>query len=200
MRSVEGVDFLTEYAMSREERLVSIRGEYVDNLLFDALLSVADETPLRKMTVSQVAACAGVSRQTFYNHFADINELISWCPFHFLESRSFAPYDVEAVRASYEFALEHKGFFSQLPSHTGQNNFRESFVRYSNELICGTCIGDDLADDERLRRTMMIDMFSHGIVGLFLDWCATGLAWPIESLLEAQEQALPDFVRDESIV
>ena len=77
MRSVEGVDFLTEYAMSREERLVSIRGEYVDNLLFDALLSVADETPLRKMTVSQVAACAGVSRQTFYNHFADINELIS---------------------------------------------------------------------------------------------------------------------------
>ena len=97
------------------------------------------------------------------------------------------------MRASYEFALEHKGFFSQLPAHTGQNNFRESFVRYSNELICRTCVGDGLADDECLLRTMMIDIFSYGIVGLFLDSCATGLAWPIESLLEAQEQVLPRF-------
>lgn len=109
---------------------MSIRGEYVDNLLFEALLELAEEMPLRKISVKALCDKAGVARQTFYNHFVDINELISWGPFHYVSAHSEYSYDINGIRAAYEFALAHKGFFAQLPHHSGQNSFRESFVLY----------------------------------------------------------------------
>lgn len=42
--------------------------------LQDALL----ETPLSKVTVSSLAATTGVTRQTFYAHFADVYDLAAW--------------------------------------------------------------------------------------------------------------------------
>ena len=174
---------------------MSIRGEFVDNLLFEALLSLAEEMPLGKISVTKLVERAGVARQTFYNHFSDINELISRAPFNYVMRHSDAAYDINGVSAAYEFALEHKGFFSQLPNHTGQNNFRESFTFHVSEANYAQYVTDDMDDEEKLRRALAIDMFAHGIVGVFLDWCAADLSWPLDILLAAQDDALPSFMR-----
>lgn len=176
---------------------MSIRGEYVDNLLFMALLDLAEEMPLRKISVKMLTERAGVARQTFYNHFTDINDLISWAPFHYVSARSRQSYDINGIRAAYEFALEHRGFFSQLPRHSGQNNFRESFVMYVSEFSYEQYVTDDMDDETRLRRSLSIRMFAHGIVNLFLDWCEADLTWPLEILLQAQDDVLPTFMRED---
>ena len=176
---------------------MGIRGEYVDNLLFDALLELAESTRLEKISVTQLVAHAGVSRQTFYNHYTDLNDLISRAPFHWVISRSTSPGDRAGIQLSYEFALQHKGIFMQLPGHRGQNNFRESFTDFTGDYFASRYITDDLPQDEQLRRGIESRMYAHAITDIFLDWCDNGLSWPLETLLTAQDDMLPPFVRED---
>ena len=48
----------------------------VKALISDALLELCNEKPLSKISISDIQKKSGVSRQTFYNHFRDKNDLI----------------------------------------------------------------------------------------------------------------------------
>jgi AcrR family transcriptional regulator len=50
----------------------------VKSIVIDALLSLVEDegVPLERITVKRILECSGVSRQTFYNHFLDKNDLI----------------------------------------------------------------------------------------------------------------------------
>ena len=45
-------------------------------LIEDAMLELCNEKPLAKISVGDIQKKSGVSRQTFYNHFRDKNDLI----------------------------------------------------------------------------------------------------------------------------
>ena len=46
--------------------------------LASALRQALATTPLHKVTVSSLAAAAGITRQTFYTHFANVYDLTEW--------------------------------------------------------------------------------------------------------------------------
>ena len=50
----------------------------VERLVMDALLALVEDegVPLERVTVKRLLERSGVSRQTFYNHFLDKNDLI----------------------------------------------------------------------------------------------------------------------------
>ena len=48
----------------------------VKNLLATALLELCETQSLESMTIKQLLDKTGISRQTFYNHFIDKNDLI----------------------------------------------------------------------------------------------------------------------------
>ena len=50
----------------------------VKALLADALLELCEQKPLSKISVSDIQAQSGVSRQAFYNHFRDKQDLIQY--------------------------------------------------------------------------------------------------------------------------
>ena len=50
----------------------------IKRMLANSLISLSDEKPLRKITVTDIITHAGTGRQTFYNHFKDKNDLIYW--------------------------------------------------------------------------------------------------------------------------
>lgn len=171
------------------------RKDLMKRLYCETLLELADEKPLGKITVSDIIGRAGTARQTFYNHFRDINDLISYLPISFVSSASKGVYDIEGVRTAYNYAAHHKRFFSQLPSHSGQNNFRISFIEWMEQLYRDEYITDDLPSDEQLRRAIAIVQYSTGVVDSFLEWCRCGLDWPVDVLVQVQDDALPAFAR-----
>lgn len=65
-----------------------LAGEYmsidVKRILGTALLELTQKKPLESLTVSQILKETGVSRQTFYNHFKDKNDLICYVMIHLL--------------------------------------------------------------------------------------------------------------------
>lgn len=50
----------------------------VKALLADALLDLCEQKPLSKISASDIQAQSGVSRQAFYNHFRDKQDLIQY--------------------------------------------------------------------------------------------------------------------------
>lgn len=166
-------------------------------LYCEALMRICEERPLSKVTVRSLVEETGTARQTFYNNFRDINDLISYLPINYLKTSGRRVLSMGNARYAYEYAYEHRGFFRQLASHTGQNNFRDTFVEWLEGEYAALFVTDDLPEDEKLRRTLAIDFFAIGITNQFLERCANGFIWPIDILLQVQDAALPDFIRDQ---
>lgn len=51
---------------------------HIKNILADGLLELCNDESLQSITVQQILTKTGVSRQSFYNHFKDKNDLIQY--------------------------------------------------------------------------------------------------------------------------
>lgn len=162
---------------------------------------MCEEQCLSKITVTALVRESGTARQTFYNHFRDINDLVSYIPISYLLSDDDLPINtVENVRHAFVFAQAHKGFFRQLPEHSGQNNFRDTIVQWLQGLSYEHYVDDTLSDDKQLLQKLTIDVYVYGIVDVFLQWCSSGLEWPFEVVLEAVWDTAPNFLREQPIL
>ena len=47
-------------------------------LIMDAFVSLCDEMPLQKVSISDIVERTGMNRKTFYYHFTDKNYLVEW--------------------------------------------------------------------------------------------------------------------------
>lgn len=52
--------------------------ESMRNKIVKAVETLVKDTPVSKLTVGQISAAAGVSRQTFYYHFENIPAIYKW--------------------------------------------------------------------------------------------------------------------------
>lgn len=149
---------------------------------------------IEKISATALIRHAGCARQTFYNHFQDINDLIRFIPINYLQTTLVDMHDEAGVKSAYLYALEHPAFFMQLPRLKGQDDFREMFSHWLKSAFYEIYVPEDIPDDEVLERKLSIDMFSYGITDVFLDWCKAGLSWPLEIVLKAQSSARPSFM------
>ena len=93
------------------------RAERVRTLLRDAAFALAHERPVDEITVGDLAARAGVSRQVFYQHFSDRDDAVSTA---FAVAFTAAVADIEAaiegdararITRLFEFAAEHRAMY-----------------------------------------------------------------------------------------
>lgn len=161
----------------------------------EALLEMCETRKLPEITVTALIERTGTARQTFYNNFHDINDLISYVPINFMGTYAQPPYFAKTVYEAYRYARKHKGFFCQLPFHQGQNNFRDTFVAYYRDLLRKEFVTDDLPEAERLYRTIAIEQLIIGTIDTFLEWCRQQMAWPLDVLVRVHLEATPAFIR-----
>lgn len=172
-----------------------VHGDYTKQRFVDTFLRMCDTQKLSDITVTSLIAEAHTARQTFYNHFEDINGLVSYIPINFMEEFWRPAYYVETVREAYYYAYEHKGFFCQLPQHAGQNNFRDTFIEHYREILHRTFVTDDLSPEEQIYRSVAIEQLVIGVVDTFLEWCRQQMSWPVDVLVRVQHDATPAFIR-----
>ena len=67
-----------------------LRVRMTKRMLIDAFLQLRREKPLRRITVSELCARAGVGRGTFYAHYQDVYDLNEKLETRFLEEFSVA--------------------------------------------------------------------------------------------------------------
>lgn len=161
----------------------------------DVLMELCKTQPLRDITVSDVVTAAGTARQTFYNYFADLNDLICFAAFLPMASATDPFTDAQSTRRTYEITLQHKAFFCQLPRHSGQNNFWEALVAWLKQIYYERYLADDLPAEERDYRRICIDLYCTGSAAVFKDWCAEDMRVSIDAIVSMLYDMSPLFVK-----
>ena len=112
----------------------------VEAIVIDALLSLVEDdgVPLERVTIKLILQRSGVSRQTFYNHSLDKNDLIA----KVYERRIIGEFDSDErlsgfdFRSSLEASLrrmhEHGEFSRQALRMEGQNNLTDYALEHSS--------------------------------------------------------------------
>lgn len=104
----------------------------------NALKELMHDKPINKVSVSDIALRAGLSRKSFYNYFQDKYDLINWiCYSQFVQLRTEALSGGgwEAFREFLEFFSTDSGFFSNAIKDMGQNSFGQYFSDLLFEIV-----------------------------------------------------------------
>jgi AcrR family transcriptional regulator len=95
---------------------VDPRAERVRTLLRDAAFALAHERPVDALTVGDIVARAGVSRQVFYQHFADRDDAVANA---FTVAFAAATADISGdararIARLFDFAAEHRSMYRNI--------------------------------------------------------------------------------------
>ena len=177
-------------ADSMDEEGARLMAIDVEALVIDALLELVEEdgVPLERVTVKQLLERSGVSRQTFYNHFLDKNDLI--CQVY--EKRMVRAFTGTPTGFSFRTELElslahmhkHGTFLRQAIKMDGQNNLTEHVMARAQEFDLAwhqALWGPDPMPEELRLATIYHAMAS---TQMGLSWILSGFPAPESELAE----------------
>ena len=160
----------------------------VESIVIDALLKLVEDdgVPLERVTVKRLLETSGVSRQTFYNHFLDKNDLI--CQVY--ERRMVAAFTGTPNGFAYRDELEdalrrmraHGTFMRQAVRMDGQNSLTEHVTERTQafDLAWHQSLWGDEPMPEELRLATVYHAMAS--VQMALSWILSGFPAPEEEL------------------
>lgn len=109
----------------------SARGD-ADELLSAALIKRLQETPLDRISIKSITDECGLNRQTFYYHFRDIYDLVSWMlrreAYRVVRAAADAPDTYACIRAMVEALDTNRSFFMALYVSANYPQLRQTFM------------------------------------------------------------------------
>ena len=170
-------------------------------LLADSLYELAMDRPLDKITVKQISEKAGVTSQTFYNHFKDkydlilsghkyrVNRLIK----ELREDKVNWDEFIEIYLSSYE--KNSKFIVNAFKNTCGEDSYAANTGRY----IC-ECLEEEIrirAGIEPDKNTkLLIKVYASGVINIMAYWLAEDTDITKEDMKKALVDALPEKLRE----
>ncbi|MCI1642392.1 MAG: TetR/AcrR family transcriptional regulator [Actinomyces sp.] len=165
-----------------------------------ALTSQLRSTPLSRITVSGLAEEAGITRQAFYYHFADVRDLAAWVfrtdvANGILAHASYGQWAdglLELLVYVRDHAAEADAVVRSL-SHRELESFFFHALRPMMDAIVGELEEGLRVDGED--RSFIIDHYTLSVLGHFMHWLATGMRDDPAALVDRMETLMRGSVR-----
>ncbi len=169
----------------------------VKQIIADTIYELSREKPLAKVTVLDISKRSGISRQTFYNHFKDKNDLIRWvftCTldgWELVEQNGYYAYLCDL----YHKAQKNSQFLRQACMLSGQNSLAEEIYiityKYHRHHIKAQLDGKPLS--EQIEYALQFD--AYGSTNCYIRWLVEKMpATPEDMALYAYE-SMPQILR-----
>lgn len=165
----------------------------------DSLKQLCREKPFDKISISDITAVCGLNRQTFYYHFQDKYELLSWI--YYNENFSKITDDItlenwnEKILEMLKIMRNEKVFYSNTireQERTFESYLFEMAKALFSEAILKLDEGARVSEEER---EFDAEFYAYGICGVILSWAENGmkkepelLAGRLKSLARATER------------
>ena len=156
-------------------------GQLITKRAFAASLKrLLADTPLGKLTVTELARDCGVNRQTFYYHFSDVYDLVVWTYANEMDEalgplRTYATWQ-DGLLAILAYLAENRSCVMATYRAVEPVYLRRQLCAYTQELIADVvaeqAAGLDLPPADK---ALIARFFAHGFVGLVLDWIDDGM-------------------------
>lgn len=150
-----------------------------------SLLSLLDQKPLSKITIGDLLKDTELSRQTFYNHFMDKNDLVSYIYDSMIVGEFNENMDIDFIQSmtnTLNSLKNHQKFIEQACKLEGQNSLKDHMLHHCIEFDLKWheyCLKKPLSNEQRFA-TIYHTNASHSMV---LNWILTGMKEPINELI-----------------
>lgn len=144
------------------------------NLLATALIKLTAHKSFEKITISDITETSGFNRQTFYYHFKDKFELLSWV--YQQDAANIFKQDIslenwcEYINELLEFIYKHKTFYVNTVRYDS-TYFHDFIFKLTSSLFYRAI--DSLDGKQQLDNTDKVfysEFFSFGISGVMINW------------------------------
>lgn len=169
--------------------------QYTTKIKFaNALEECLQNTRISQVTVSNIVAVSGLSRQTFYNNFIDIYDLIYWMHTMWIKEVVDTFWKEEDFCQAFEGAAaimrKHKKFYRQIIWSEGVNSFQKSFYRQNVELskerirrVCASEINESIA--------FLLHLYWSGASQMLVNWIIDDMKMEPAELADLLYEGLP---------
>lgn len=148
--------------------------------LYQALISLLQQKDLREITVRELTEMAGISRGTFYFHYADIYALMEQmesaqldhlCELMDALVPSISQEDVPpALVTLFEYLNENRDVCSALYGKTWESEF----TRSAKDVIARRCLGQLIPEGATPRQQYLLAFAINGCFGCIAAWQQQG--------------------------
>lgn len=147
------------------------------------------------ISVGDIAQHCKISRNTFYYHFRDKYDVISWIFYTEITPLIGDTISMDqwgsGMRALCHYMQENKSFYMNVLQFEGQNSFADCLMDFYQNLVRTLIVnagGEQLLKPNQIK--MISRFYAHGMSGVLLDWVKNGMVRDPDSTVATLEDLL----------
>ena len=167
----------------------------IKRVLASTLKEMAEKKSLSKITINDLTQACDVSRQTFYNNFKDIYDLVEWIYLKEvvtpIERGKIYDKWQEALTSIFQYISENHVFVLNTYRSFGKG-FLEKVLRQEIELFLSNQVFKKIkvTKEEAKQVEFSYSFYTYALVGVGLDWIEKQMPESVEELVERIEKVM----------
>lgn len=165
---------------------IPTKEKYIKEILSRTIEELMAEKRLEDISTSEIISRSGLSRSTFYRHFADKYELANWRYKEMLDqlSKDHTSPDTSGnnIYKLICFIDENRRFFRKLLSYNGQNSFYDYYLKITFEWAERVQSGSGRKLTQKDYYTMRYH--AAGILTILNEWLSSDDPIPVDEFYE----------------
>lgn len=155
----------------------------------EAFLTLLDQKPITRISVKDIVEECGINRNSFYYHYADINELVTEIIREEIDNAVGGHKVVDSLEACFEvalsFILDHKKPMYHIFNSLSRDAFEKALLDVCEYAISSYLKGykgfEELSENDR---KMIINLYKYEMFGAIIDWLNSGMKNEILDLVK----------------
>lgn len=167
----------------------------IKRVLASTLKEMAEKKPLSKITINDLTQACDVSRQTFYNNFKDIYDLVEWIYLKEvvtpIERGKIYDKWQDALTSIFQYISENHVFVLNTYRSFGKG-FLEKVLRQEIELFLSNQVFKkiEVTKEEAKQVEFSYSFYTYALVGVGLDWIEKQMPESVEELVGRIEKVM----------
>ena len=167
----------------------------IKRVLASTLKEIAEKKSLSKITINDLTQACDVSRQTFYNNFKDIYDLVEWIYLKEvvtpIERGKIYDKWQDALTSIFQYISENHVFVLNTYRSFGKG-FLEKVLRQEIELFLSNQVFKkiEVTKEEAKQVEFSYSFYTYALVGVGLDWIEKQMPESVEELVGRIERVM----------
>jgi hypothetical protein len=180
-----------------------VQRKNMKDFLAESLIELTKTKQFSAITIKNIAENCGTTTRTFYNHFKDKNDLVSWIYWKFF-SESVYRRDGEFVDWHISmFNLlnciqTNISFFQKASAYEGQNSLAETmFEVFTTRYMVGL-VRDWKIEKPSKAQKFSVTFFARGCTAEIINWIRDTSKYTPDELVSLMDHCMPEFMKESS--
>lgn len=154
--------------------------DFTKFMIARGLKQLLETNAFTEITVGDIARHCKISRNTFYYHFRDKYDVISWIFYMEIMPLIGDAVSIDkwgsGMRALCHYFQENKAFYTNVMQFEGQNSLSDCLMEFYENLVQNIILnasGDKVLGPQQIKTISRF--YAHGMSGVLLDWIRNGM-------------------------